>query len=130
MNADRLRTLSAALGAGSVAFGVAPVVAPRFFGRLFGLGGTDRPDVVSIYRSVGARDIAVGAGLYWAATRGQPLAPWLAARVICDGVDAAATGLAIVQGARHPRFLALALAASGATAGGAFLLTRSLRTRG
>jgi hypothetical protein len=125
VNAQQLRTLTAALGVGSIAFGAAPIVAPRLFGRLFGIEAVERPQVATVIRSVGARDLAVGYGLVSAATTGLPVAPWLLARLICDGVDTIACVLAIRNGARNPRFLTLTGFAAGAAAGGALLYARA-----
>jgi Domain of unknown function (DUF4267) len=117
----RLRGLVAALGLGSIAFGMLPVVAPRHFGRMFGIEGAEAAHVAAVFRSVGARDVAVGVGLLSAATRGASLAPWLLARLICDGTDAVACALAIGEGARGARFLGLTALAAAAAGGGAML---------
>jgi hypothetical protein len=127
-DARQLRTLTAALGIGSIAFGVAPIVAPRLFGRLFGIEAVERPQVATVIRSVGARDVAVGYGLVSAATSGQPVAPWLLARVICDTTDTVGCAIAIGEGVRHPRFLALTGFAALAAAIGAFLLQQARAT--
>ena len=127
MNGQQLRTLTGALGIVSIGFGGAAIVAPRWFGRLFGLEAVERPQVGSVIRAVGARDVAVGYGLVSSATSGRPVAPWLLARLICDGVDAVACTLAIRNGARNSRFLGLTGFAAGATAGGALLYARAIK---
>ena len=68
-------------------------------------------------RSIGARDVAMGAALWSAATHGGKYAPWLLARVISDGGDALAIGIAAAQGKRNPRFLSLGALALVATLG-------------
>jgi hypothetical protein len=125
MNAQQLRLLATGLGLGSIAFGATPIIAPRFFGRLFGVDAAERPQVASVMRSVGARDVAIGYGLFSAANRGLPVAPWLLARLLCDGIDTIACAMAIRNGARSPRFLALTACAAGAAAGGALLYVRA-----
>lgn len=108
---------AAALGLGVLAFGVLPLVLPRQFARLFGFpeltGST-----ASVFRSVGAREVVMGMGLWSASAHGGNYAPWLLARLLVDGGDTLAIGLAAggnQTGARHPRFLALGAVALGAT---------------
>ena len=110
----QLRTVSAALGLSLVAFGALPAVAPGPFGRLFGF---DEPtvEVASMMRSIGARDVATGLALWSAATHGGNFAPWLLARIISDGGDVVAIGIAAAQGERQPRFLTLGVLALSAT---------------
>ncbi|HET9110285.1 MAG TPA: DUF4267 domain-containing protein [Ktedonobacterales bacterium] len=110
----QLRTVSAALGLSLCAFGALPAVAPGPFGRLFGF---DRPtaEVASMMRSIGARDVATGLALWSAATHGGNFAPWLLARIISDGGDVVAIGVAAAQGARDKRFLTLGALAFSAT---------------
>src|SRR5437868_6161605 len=55
------------LGAGTVVFGVAPALFPRFFGRMFGIAAVDDPTVATVIRSVGIRDLVIGVGLLRAA---------------------------------------------------------------
>lgn len=116
----RTRRLAAGLGLSLLAFGALPVVAPQPFARLFGF---ERPsaEVASMVRSVGVRDVAMGAGLWSAATHGGKYAPWLLARIIADGGDTVAIGIAAAQGKRHPRFLGLGGLALAATVADAVL---------
>jgi hypothetical protein len=121
MSKDQTRRVAAALGAGAIAFGVVPVLSPGLFARLFGLHPPSDPTLAAAFRSVGARDIAVGMGLWSAAAYGGNYAPWLLARAICDGGDTLAALLAIRAGARDPRFLGLTALAFGATAASVLL---------
>ena len=128
MTAGRLQALTAALGAGSVAFGLPPLLAPRFCGRVFGFASINQPDVATAFRSIGARDVAVGYGLWRAAQRGEDVAPWLLARLICDTTDTVGCAIAIGEGIRHPRFLTLTGFAALAAAGAALLFQQARTT--
>jgi hypothetical protein len=125
MEDKTLRALAQALGLGTVAFGVVPFFWPRWFSRLFGLADPGEPTTEAAYRSVGARDLAIGLGLWSAATHGGAYAPWVLARAICDSLDAVAALLAVRRGERNPRFLSLTAMAAGAAAFGAWLWTRA-----
>ena len=109
------RPLAAGLGIGAIGFGIMPVVAPRQFARLFGFPPPDAA-TVSMMRSLGVRDVVMGLGLWSAAAHGGKYAPWLLARLLADGGDAAAVGAGAAAGARHPRFLLLGGLALGAAA--------------
>jgi hypothetical protein len=121
MDKDQVRKLAAALGVGTVAFGVVPALSPGLFARLFGLHPPSDPTLAAAFRSVGARDIAVGMGLWSAAAHRGNYAPWLLARAICDGGDTVAALLAVRAGVRDPRFLGLTALAFAATVVGALL---------
>jgi uncharacterized protein DUF4267 len=127
-DAPGVRRLAAALGVATFLFGAAPALAPRSFARLFGLPTGPDPTVGAAIRSVGVRDVALGLGLWSAATRGGDYAPWLLARALADGGDAVAVALAIRAGARRPRFVALGVLALGAGVCDA-LLHRAARRR-
>jgi hypothetical protein len=128
MSARIIFRLAQALGLGAVAFGVLPFVSPRLFASLVGFTAPERPTDEAAYRSVGARDIAVGIGILGAASgpatldRMARLAPWVLARLICDAGDTAALALVIRGGERDPRLLALTGLAAFAASYGAVLL--------
>jgi hypothetical protein len=114
MREQGIRQLVAVIGLGTIAFGAVPVVAPRWFSRLFGF---PLPDVTttSVIQSLGVRDAVMGVGLWSAAAHGGNFLPWLLARALTDTGDGLAVGVAVARGARHPRFIALgALALSAA----------------
>jgi hypothetical protein len=116
--------LTLALGAGAVAFGLPPFIAPTWCGRLLGIAHADNPTVATAIRSVGIRDVVIGAGLVRAVRAGDAaeVQRWLVARAASDAGDSVAVGLAVAAGARGPRFLALgAVALSAAAFGGALL---------
>lgn len=52
--------------------------------------GSATPTVRSLVRSIGARDLVIGAGLLAAHARRRPVGPWLAASVVGDLADVAA----------------------------------------
>ncbi len=122
MNERLLRMLAASLGIGVALFSGASLLSPRRFARFFGVSAPD-PSVDSMIYSVGARDVAMGMGLWSAATHGGKYAPWLLARLIVDGGDAAGIAVAVARGWRNPRFLALGGLALGAAACDAILWT-------
>lgn len=105
---ERPRRLAAVLGLATASFGALGALVPGPFARAFGLAAPTDPTIALAYRSIGARDLAVGLGLWSAAAHRGRYAPWLLARAICDGGDTIGALLAIRAGARRPRFLALA----------------------
>jgi hypothetical protein len=107
------RALAAGVGVSMIAFGALPTLAPRPFARLVGFAPPD-PATASMMRSIGARDVVMGIGLWSAAAHGGKYLPWLLARALVDGGDTLSVGLAIAQGKRDPRFLALGALALGA----------------
>ncbi len=115
-----------ALGLGTVVFGAAPLLAPRFFGKLFGINAANDPTVATAIRSVGARDLVIGLGLLSALQHqdARGVADWLLARVACDACDTLGVSLALAQGARSRGFVALGGLALGATLVGAGLRLR------
>jgi hypothetical protein len=124
-----LRRLTQALGLGTFAFGVVPFIWPRFFSKVFGLRDPAEPTVEAAYRSVGARDLALGLGLWSAAAHGGTYAPWVLARVICDAGDTLAALAALRRGERDARFLGLTGMAASAAAFGGWLWWAARRTR-
>jgi hypothetical protein len=125
---EQARRLAAGLGLALLAFGALPAVAPKPFAWLFGLD-QPTPETASMIRSIGVRDAVMGVGLWSAAAHGGNYAPWLLARILSDGGDSVAVGVAAAQGQRHPRFLGLgALALAATLADGAlWLLARRPR---
>jgi hypothetical protein len=83
------------LAAARVAIGGALLVAPGLAGsRWIGEAAHQRSAKVVI-RGLGARDVVLGLGTFRAIDRGAPVAPWLQAGMLSDGVDFVATTLAI-----------------------------------
>ena len=114
--------LATALGAGRALLGAALLATPAPILRSW-VGGDDAPATL-LARSVGARDIALGAGAVLAAAGDRDLAPWLAAGVLADLGAAAATLAAGDAIPRNGRLGTVALAGASAALGLA-LVTRS-----
>lgn len=110
-----LRSLSMALGIGTTVFGIAPVLAPRAFGNLFGLPMDQTPAADIAMRSVGARDAINGIGILSATMHNGRVAPWILARAVADGTDTLGVGAAMLQGAGNPRLALLGGVALAAT---------------
>ena len=110
---EQARGLATAIALSMVAFGALPAVAPGPFARLFGFAAPDAA-TASMMRSLGVRDVVMGIGLWSAAAHGGKYLPWLLARILVDGGDTLAVGLAIAQGKRTPRFIGLGALALGA----------------
>lgn len=107
--------MTLSLGYGTVLFGLAPLIAPRLFGKAAGLPMADSPAADVVIRSVSARDAINGIGIISATIHGGRVAPWILARIVADGTDTLAIGLAWKNGARNPRLLGLGAIALGAT---------------
>lgn len=107
------RGLATSIGLSMVAFGALPAVAPGAFARLFGFAPPDET-AASMMRSLGVRDVVMGIGMWSAASHGGKYLPWLLSRILVDGGDTLAVGLAVAQGKRDPRFIGLGALALGA----------------
>jgi hypothetical protein len=94
-------------GVGTLLFGIGPTLAPRWFGRFFGLPVSSDERLLVMVRSVGVRDATIGLALLLNAGNVAAYRPWLIARIVADAGDTLAVGLAIVRGARERRFVAL-----------------------
>jgi peptide-methionine (R)-S-oxide reductase len=81
-------TTARALATGRIAFGVSALLLPRLLGRLFLGRVVDAPGGSAAVRTVGVRDLALGAGLLLADRRGRPVRGWLEAGVLVDALDA------------------------------------------
>lgn len=124
------RGIAAGIGISMVVFGALPLLAPGAFARLFGLGQPDAA-TTSMIRSLGVRDTVMGVGLWSAATHGGKYLPWLLTRILTDAGDTLAVGVAVAQGRRSPRFIALGGLALGAalTETALYAIVRANRTR-
>jgi hypothetical protein len=111
----RPSTLAIGFGAGRALVGVALLAAPAPIARSW-VGADDTPATV-LARSLGARDLVIGAGLVLAAARGGDPARWLAGGVLADSVDGIFT-LAAGDGIpRNGRVATTALAGGSALFG-------------
>lgn len=112
--------MNAGYGLTRVAFGVVAGSAPEKIGRTWiGEAAADEPTKV-IFRALGVRDIALGAGTAEAAMRDQA-GPWLAVTVLADLGDLAATLLARDSLPRRGVVTTSVVAGSAAIAGLALL---------
>lgn len=112
-----LRAIAIGLSASRAAFGAAMVVAPERIGRAWiGRPGGDEPAAV-LARSIGARDVAIGAGGALALLAGSEGARWwLLAQAGADLGDFVGTMLA------RERLPASGVRSTAALAGGSGLL--------
>jgi hypothetical protein len=118
MHHSLFRALIRVFGIGTILFGIGPTLAPRCFGRLFDLPVSSDPRLLVMVRSVGIRDATIGLGLLLVGPRRVTYRPWLTARIAADTGDTLAVAVAMLRGARQPRFLALgALALSASLIG-------------
>jgi hypothetical protein len=115
------RTASIAFALGRIAFGVGLIAAP---GRVAGgwlPGDAQRPATKVAIRGLGARDVALAAGLAVSARAGGAVRPWLAGCIACDAADIASTlGAGDALPARA-RWGTVALAGTAAGLGAALL---------
>jgi hypothetical protein len=109
-----LRVLVAALGAGTVAFGIAPILAPRTFAAMFGLPHRGEPAADVPIRSVSVRDLVNGIGLLATLNNPNGSLPWLALRFASDTGDAIACWAAAAHEPRNRRLKMLGVLACGA----------------
>lgn len=85
------RTAAAALGVARIIYDVSLLAAPSRIGKPWVGDLAQRRAAGLILRSVAARDLAVNAGIVIAAVTDRPVRPWLAAAVVGDIADVAAT---------------------------------------
>jgi hypothetical protein len=109
------RTLLTTLAAGRLAIGALLVARPQGQVGAGWVGGEEanRPSTGLLFRSVGARDMALALGTLAAQRSGSPLKPWLLGATLADSVDLFATfaaGKAIPKAGRA----AIVLLAGGA----------------
>ena len=87
------RAMLTALAAGRLVIGAALVAKPQSQVGAGWVGAEEarRPVTGLLFRSVGARDMALGLGTLVAQRNGSPLKPWLLGATLADAVDLAAT---------------------------------------
>lgn len=116
------KLINVGFGASRVLFGVVASVVPETVGRTWVGEDADRPAMRTIFRALGLRDIALGAGMVEGALRDEA-APWLAVAALSDLGDFTATILS--RRRLDPRGVAVTAALTGAatlTAAGLFAL--------
>lgn len=118
-----VRTLIRAFAAARVCLGLALFAAPRTAARLW-LGDDQRRSGTVLARGLGARDLAIGVGMWVALDDDRDPSPWLDAGVIADTADATAA-LAARHSMPTANALGTAVVASAGAIGG-LLLKRAL----
>jgi hypothetical protein len=107
------------LAMGRMGFGIAGLLFPRTFGRMW-VGGDGRsPRVAAITRAFAIRDFALGLGVLLATERDAPVRGWIEAGLLCDTADLLAT---LVSPLPIVRKVAITSSAIVAAAGGALSL--------
>jgi hypothetical protein len=114
----RPSTLAIAFGAGRALVGVALLAVPAPIARAW--VGADGTPATLLSRSLGARDLVIGAGLALTAARGGDARIWLAGGVLADSVDGIAT-LAAGDDIPHNGRVATTALAGGSALFGAWL---------
>ncbi len=120
----RTRTLTALFALGRLAFAAGLVASP---GLAYGWLGRDarRAPVKIALRAVGARDIALSAGTLASLRDPDALRLWIAAAVLCDIGDVAATVLTPADLPSNARWGTVAIGGGSAAAGLALLRAAS-----
>ena len=103
------------VAAGRIGFGVGLVIAPERLTAPWLGNDAQRPAARVLTRGLGARDLALGAGALMASE--PQLRPWVAAAVVADAADLAATVAAGAALPRAGRIIVGAVACGGAALG-------------
>lgn len=115
--------LARGLGAGRIAIGIVLLAVPSLWSRVV-TATPVRPEVISLARIAGARDLGLGLGTVLAARHGATpeLRRWVQASALGDGVDS----VVFLRASTFPRSARLAslAAAISATALGAAVASR------
>ncbi len=123
---SRTRTLTAAFAVSRLLFGAGLILVPEQLASRW-LGDDSRRAPVKIaIRAVGARDVALSAGILATLREGDALRPWLAGAVVSDLCDVLST-LATPGGALpgNARWGTAVLGGGSALAGTALLVAES-----
>jgi hypothetical protein len=80
-------SIARSIAAGRVFIGVAAFLLPRLVGRTLLGKLVDEPGGAAAVRTIGVRDLALGAGLLVADRRGRPVRGWLEAGGAVDALD-------------------------------------------
>lgn len=87
-----------ALGVTRIAIGLGLIVSPAGLARGLGIDEATARRVGWMARIAGAREVAIGLGTLRAWQRAEPMAGWVAAQAISDGVDAVAFAVTAARG--------------------------------
>ncbi len=105
------------LAGGRAAFGAALIIAPRRVAHGWIGEDVERPPVELLVRSIGVRDLLLGAGGLLAVASGRPVRPWVQAGVVADLADAGLTTAYFSKLPPQGAIVTLALTAVAAYAG-------------
>lgn len=108
-----------AFAIGRIAFGVGLLAAPQRVAKGWLAADAERPPTQVAVRGLGARDVALAAGVVVAARERAALRPWLVGCLVCDLADIASTLAAGSALPARARWGTVALAGSAAIAGAA-----------
>jgi hypothetical protein len=108
-----------AFALGRIAFGVGLLAAPGNVASGWLAADAQRPGTQVAVRGLGARDIALAAGVVFAARQRAALRPWLVGCLACDLADIAATLAAGSELPGRARWGTVALAGTAAITGAA-----------
>jgi hypothetical protein len=109
------RVVARTLALSRIGFGIAMLVTPGLFARLW-IGASGRfPAVRVLTRALGIRDVALGLGLLRATELGQDDHSWLVLGAASDAVDALATLAAFPHLPRLRRWIIMASAAGASS---------------
>jgi hypothetical protein len=119
-----LRDIAKTNGLGRLVLGAGLMLAPGLAGRSW-VGDDASTTGAKVFASaLGARDVALGAGLLWALDRDEPAHAWLVGAALADAADFVATAAA---GSAIPRTARLGiLALAGASAVQCALISRTI----
>lgn len=88
---NRQQKFAAGFAAGRIAYALGLIAAPGKVGGMWLGEAAERGGGRVGARALAVRDAAIGAGVGIAAVREAPVRPWLAACIVSDAVDLAAT---------------------------------------
>jgi hypothetical protein len=108
-----------AFALGRIAFGVGLLAAPQRVAKGWLAGDAQRRPTQVAIRGLGARDVALAAGVVLAAREGAAVRPWLVGCLACDLADIASTLAAGSALPARARWGTVALAGGAAIAGAA-----------
>jgi hypothetical protein len=108
-----------AFALGRIGFGVGLLAAPQRVAKGWLADDAQRPRTQVAIRGLGARDVALAAGVVLAARERAPLRPWLVGCLACDLADIASTLAAGSALPARARWGTVALAGGAAVAGAA-----------
>jgi hypothetical protein len=108
------RQLVRMLAVGRVVVGAALTLVPGVAGKLWVGDAASSPATRLAFRTMGIRDLALGAGTLHALATGEPARPWVLLGGVSDVVDAGATALAIRHIPLRAAIPSIAVAASAA----------------